>query len=292
MAFEELFSRLARFGKAAAAPPPLSAANPTLPAHTCQVAVINHKGGCGKTTTAVNLSACLVELGCRVLLIDLDPQAHATLALGFQGDELSVTLYDALKPGGIPVSQVIHPTYHPNLKLIPANAALGSLQIELVHQPDRERALQRCLAPVDALFHFIFIDCPPSMSLLTLNALTAATHAMIPTLTDYLSLDGMRELFKTIQLVRAEYNPRLELLGILPTLFDQRTSINRAMLDTMRQYFKGHLFDTVIHRHASLIECPMAGQPVTRYAPGARGAHDYRQLAEELLAKTDASSAA
>ena len=281
MSFEEQFFKVYRQGKTNQAQP--TAAIALLPEETKRIAVINQKGGCGKTTTAVNVSACLAEMGCRVLLVDLDPQAHATLGLGLRGDDLPVTIYHVLKPDGIPLMQAIQPTYHPNLKLAPANTLLASLQLELADQPERERILRKRLEDVSPWFNFIFLDCPPSLNLLTLNALTAATHVMVPIQTHYLSLDGMRELFKTIQLVRAEFNPDLEMLGILPTLFDHRTRLNRAMLQTIREYFKGQVFDTVIRLNAALTECPMVGQPVTRYAPAAHGAEDYRHLAEELL---------
>jgi len=281
MSFEEMFFRLYRQGRTNGVQATGTTVN--LPAETRRIAVINQKGGCGKTTTAVNLSACLAELGCRVLLVDLDPQGHATLALGLRGDDLQQSIYDALKPNGVPLAQILQATYHPNLKIVPTNSRLASLQVELIDQPARERVLSTRLDEVAAWFNFILIDCPPSLNILSLNALTAATHVIIPIQTHFLSLDGMRELFKTIQVVRAEYNPKLEILGILPTLFDQRTRLNRAMLSTIREYFKGQVFDTVIHYSSPLSECSMMGQPVTRYAPQTRGADDYRRLAGELL---------
>jgi len=281
MSFEEMFFRLYRQGRANGVQATGTTVN--LPAETRRIAVINQKGGCGKTTTAVNLSACLAELGCRVLLVDLDPQGHATLALGLRGDDLQQSIYDALKPNGVPLAQILQATYHPNLKIVPTNSRLASLQVELIDQPARERVLSTRLDEVAAWFNFILIDCPPSLNILSLNALTAATHVIIPIQTHFLSLDGMRELFKTIQVVRAEYNPKLEILGILPTLFDQRTRLNRAMLSTIREYFKGQVFDTVIHYSSPLSECSMMGLPVTRYAPQTRGADDYRRLAGELL---------
>ena len=254
-----------------------------LPVRTRRIAVLNQKGGCGKTTTAVNLSACLAELGMRVLLVDVDPQGHATLGFGYRSDELPLSLYESLKPGGLPLSRVMQPTYHPNLKLIPANTGLASLQVELVDQPDRERVLDERLSQVSSQFHFVFLDCPPSLNLLTINALVAATDVLIPLQTHYLSLDGMRELFKTVELIRERFNPSLEILGILPTLFDNRTRMNRAMLSTIREYFKGKVFETIIHASSALSECPMMGQPIIRYAPQTRGSRDYQQLAQELL---------
>ena len=254
-----------------------------LPSRFKRIAVINQKGGCGKTTTAVNLSACLAELGARVLLIDVDPQAHATLGFGFRGDEIERTLYHALRPNGLPIAQVMLPTYHPNLKLVPSNSGLASLQVELVERFGRERILDDCISQIDDDFHFVLLDCPPSLNLLTINVLTAASDVLIPLQTHYLSLDGMRELFKTIDLVRTELNPDLEILGILPTLFDPRTRMNRAMLETIHEYFKGKVFETVIRFSTSLSESPMLGQPVIRYAPQSRGAKDYQALARELL---------
>lgn len=258
---------------------------PALSQHTRQIAVINQKGGCGKTTTAVNVSACLAEMGARVLLVDVDPQAHATLGLGFRGDELPMTLYHSMKADGAPLAQVIQSTYHPNLKLVPSNTMLASLQVELVEVEGRERVLSERLALLRERFHFIFLDAPPSLNLLTLNTLVAATDVLIPIQTHYLSLDGMRELFKTIELVQERFNPSLKVLGILPTLFDNRTRMNRAMLMTIREFFQNKVFETVVHLSAALSECPMMGQPIVRYAPQTRGAKDYQHLAEELLRK-------
>ena len=279
--FKETFFRIYRRGQAE--PPQQRTATLGLPSRLKTIAVMNQKGGCGKTTTAVNLAACLAESGARVLLIDVDPQGHATLGLGLRGDEIDRTLYHAMQPGGLPFAQVILPTYHPNLKLVAANSLLSSLQLELVDRLGRERILSDGLAQIDGSFHFILMDCPPSLNLLTLNALTAASHVLIPLQTHYLSLDGMRELFKTIEMIQAEINPRLEILGILPTLFDHRTRMNRAMLQTIQEYFKGKVFETVIHSSTALTESPMMGQPVVRYAPQSQGAKDYQALAEELL---------
>ena len=281
MSFETTFFRF--FRQAKATETLAESTTLTVPRDTKRIAVINQKGGCGKTTTTVNLAACLAELGCRVLLVDLDPQAHATLGLGLRGDALPLTVYHALQPQGIPFTQILQPTYHPNLKLIPANSLVSSLQVELVDRPGRERLLAPCLDAVAQWFNFILLDCPPSLNFLSLNALTASTHVLVPIQTHYFSLDGMRELFKTIELVQARFNPSLQLLGILPTLYDSRTRMNRAMLESIREYFKEKVFQTTIHLSSALTECPMAGQPVTRYAPQSRGALDYRRLAEELL---------
>lgn len=247
------------------------------------LAVLNQKGGCGKTTTAINLSASLAEMGYSVLLIDLDPQAHASLGLGIRGDDLEWTVYHLLLRSDLSTARVLQPTYHRNLKLLPANGLLSSAQIELLAVPQRDRILKNRLQELLGLFHFILIDCPPSLNVLTINALTAAGRLIIPIQTQYYSLDGMRELFRTVELVKENSNPELSILGILPTLFDGRTKINRAMLRALQEYFRGQIFETVVHLNAALAECPMMGQPVTRYAPGARGAVDYWRLAEEVV---------
>lgn len=250
-----------------------------------RIAVINQKGGCGKTTTAINLSACLAELGYPVLLVDLDPQAHATLGLGITGDDLEHVVYHLLLREDLPLTRVMQPTYHKNLKLLPANGLLASAQMELFSVPRRDRVLRSRLEELGDLFQLVLIDCPPSLNLLTINALTAATQVIIPIQTQYYSLDGMRELFKTIELIRGNSNPHLEILGILATLFDGRTKLNRAMLQAVKEYFRKDVFETVICLNAALAECPMMGQPVTRYAPASRGASDYRRLAEEVIAR-------
>ncbi|MBI3333602.1 MAG: ParA family protein [Candidatus Omnitrophica bacterium] len=258
---------------------------PAAPEETLTLSVINQKGGCGKTTTAINLSAYLAEMGYSVLLVDLDPQAHATLGLGIEGDSVEMTVYHLLLRPALSASEVIQPTYHRNLKLIPSNALLAAAQVELLGLPDRERLLKNKLDHLKGFFHFIIIDCPPSLNLLTIVALTAARRLIIPIQTQYYSLDGMRELFRTIELVRQNSNPALDILGILPTLFDWRTKLNRAMLKALKEYFHDQIFETTIHFSAALAECPIMGQPVNRYAPGSRGAEDYRRLAQELITR-------
>lgn len=250
-----------------------------------RIAVLNQKGGCGKTTTSINLSACLAEMGYRILLVDLDPQAHATLGLGIVGEDLEHAVYHLLLRDNLSALQVMQPTFHRNLKILPANGLLASAQMELLSIPNRDRLLKNRLDELKDLFDFVLMDCPPSLNIITINALTAASRVIVPIQTQYYSLDGMRELFKTIALVRENSNPDLEILGILPTLFDGRTKMNRAMLEALKEYFRGQVFQSVIRLNAALAECPMVGQPVTCYAPGSRGTSDYRQLAEEVLVR-------
>ena len=279
----------AKSGQAGAAVGSPMPALPELEQAVC-IAVINQKGGCGKTTTAVNLSTCLAEVGYRVLLVDMDPQAHATLGVGLNGEEMEIVIYHILLRKELPLAKGIQGTFHRNLKLLPANGLLASAQMELLSVPQRDQILKTRLKELEDLFDFILIDCPPSLNVLTINALTAANRVLIPIQTQFYSLDGMRELFKTIELVRENSNPQLSILGILPTLFDPRTKLNRSMLQALKEYFKEQLFDSPIHLNAALAECPMMGQPVTRYAPGSRGAGDYRRLTGEVLARVARSA--
>ena len=256
---------------------------PELDGEAFPVAVINQKGGCGKTTTSINLSASLAEMGYRVLLIDMDPQAHATLGLGISGDSLEWSVYHLLFRPELRMDQVLQSTCHRNLRLLPANGLLAAAQVEMLHLPRRESVLKNRLQELKGFFQFILIDCPPSLNLLTLNALTAVSHLIVPIQTQYYSLDGMKELFRTVEMIQQNSNPHLEVLGILPTLFDHRTKLNRAMLKALQEYFHGRIFQTVIRLNAALAECPMMGQPITVYAPGSGGAEDYRCLAQEVV---------
>ncbi len=255
-----------------------------------RISIINQKGGCGKTTTTINLASYLVEMGYSVLLVDSDPQAHLTLGLGLQGDSFDLTIYHLLLRSDLSATRVIQPTYHRNLKLIPSNGLLAAAQVELLNLQSRDSLLKNKLGEVKRFFHFILIDCPPTLNLLTLNALTASMSVIIPIQTQYYSLDGMRELFKTLELVRQNSNPDLEILGILPTLFDGRTKLNRAMLHAIREYFQGQVFETVIHLSSALAECPMMGQSIATYAPGSPGARDYRCFTEEVITRAARSN--
>lgn len=260
------------------APPPVAK-------DTKIISVINQKGGCGKTTTIVNLSACLAEKGYKVLVIDLDPQAHASLGLGIKVEELDRHIYHVLKSSEYHLSDVTHDTYTDLLKVVPTNTLLASSLIDFVNNIGREGLLKEHTDKCKGEYDFIFVDCPPSLNLLTVNALTASTSILVPIQTHYYSLEGMKELFKTIDQVKNRLNPNLEVCGILATLFDRRTKVGRMMLDALKEYFKEKMFNTVIHINSALSEAPIYGKPITQYNPKAKGAEDYRQLAEEILIK-------
>ena len=249
------------------------------------LSVINQKGGCGKTTTVVNLSACLADMQYRTLIIDLDPQAHSSLGVGVNIENLDKHIYHVLKTPEYAISDIILSTYNTYLKVAPTNTLLAASLVELVNSIGREGLLKEHTDKCKASFDFIIIDCPPSLNLLTVNALTASDAIVVPIQTHYYSLEGMKELFRTIEHVKNRLNPGLEICGILPTMYDRRTKVARTMLEALKDYFKEQLFNTVISINSALAEAPIYGKPITEYNPKSKGAHDYKQLAEEILNK-------
>lgn len=251
------------------------------------VAIANQKGGCAKTTTAINLSACLANKGYKVLLVDLDSQAHASLGLGIDTDNVETTIYDVLIRN-VALAQVIKRTSVDRLDIAPANSLLSGAQLELASSLGRESVLRIALRKLFLTneYDFVFFDCSPSLNLVTINALVASDSILVPIQTHYYSLEGMKELFSTVEIVRERLNPDLQVLGILATLFDTRTKISNQMLQQIRDYFKGMVFDSVIRNNVRLCEAPMYKKPIHLYDPKSLGAQDYFGLTEEVIAKT------
>jgi chromosome partitioning protein len=245
------------------------------------IALSNQKGGVGKTTTAINLSAALAAYDQRVLLIDLDPQANATSGLGFSKKEESGTVYGALLSGE--AAPAIRETAFPNLWVVPSGRDLVGAEIELVNHPDRETRLRFALGAVRGSYDYVLIDCPPSLSLLTVNALTAADSVLVPIQTEYFALEGLTELLETIERVRDSFNPLLSMEGIVLTMFDERTNLARQVVDDIREHFGDKVFETVIPRNVRLGEAPSFGKPVLAYDIKSRGAEAYLALGREFL---------
>lgn len=245
------------------------------------IACANQKGGVGKTTTVVNLATALAQVGERILVVDLDPQGNATS--GFGGDRTGGrrSLYDAIA-GTMPLADLVHVTAIPGLSLVPSSIALAGAEVELARVSQRERRLARLLAPIAPTYDYVFVDCPPSLGLLTVNALTAATSVLIPIQCEYYALEGLSQLIATIHLVRDHLNPNLEVKGIVLTMYDGRTHLSAEVAAEVRRHLGTAVYDTIVPRNVRLAEAPSYGQPVALYAPESRGAEAHRQLADEV----------
>lgn len=246
------------------------------------IAITNQKGGVGKTTTTVNLSACLATLGKRVLLVDIDPQGNASSGVGVKKGELDSCIYNVLIDDE-DVREVIQQTELDNLYIVPATISLAGAEVELVSTISREIRLKHALLPVKEHFDYIFIDCPPSLGLLTINALTAADAIIIPVQCEYYALEGLSQLLSTVRLVQKHLNKQLMIDGVLLTMLDARTNLGLQVIEEVKKYFQDKVYKSIIPRNVRLSEAPSHGKPIITYDPKSRGAELYLELAREVI---------
>lgn len=254
------------------------------------IAVANQKGGVGKTTTAINLAACIAAMGRETLLIDIDPQGHSTSGLGIDPTG-KTTVYDVLVDDA-PMSTAVQPTGIAHLALVPAGIDLAGAEIELVSLPAREQRLRNALSSVKEDFQYIFIDCPPSLGLLTVNALTAADSVIVPIQCEYYALEGLGQFMNTLRLIQTHLNPKLTIEGVVLTMFDARTNLGIQVVDEVKRYFREKVFLSIVPRNVRLSEAPSHGKPILLYDPRSRGAQVYQELAEEVIARVEGQEAA
>ena len=246
------------------------------------IAIINQKGGVGKTTTAINLSAALGELGKKVLLIDLDPQGNSSSGLGVEKEQVENCIYDVLL-NDVSLQEAIVPEVTAGLDVVPATINLAGAEVELVSEMARENRLKEAVAPMRGLYDYIFIDCPPSLGLLTVNALVAADKLLIPIQCEYYALEGVTKLLESMKRVKSRLNPSIDIFGVLMTMYDGHTNLSKQVVEEVRNYFGDKVFDMVIPRTVNLSEEPSYQQPITQYEPNGKGSIAYMEVAKEVI---------
>ena len=250
------------------------------------IAVANQKGGVGKTTTAINLSACLAEKGQKVLAIDMDPQGNMTSGLGIDKDEVEKNIYD-LMIGQVGVEEVLQKEAIENLDIIPTSIDLSAAEIELIGVDDKEFIIRNAIAPIKDNYDYIIIDCPPSLSMLTINAMTTADSVLVPIQCEYYALEGLSQLIHTVELVKERLNPILKIEGVVFTMYDARTNLSLQVVENVKENLNQNIYKTIIPRNVRLAEAPSYGQPITLYDPRSSGAESYSLLAEEVINRED-----
>lgn len=248
------------------------------------IAIANQKGGVGKTTTAINLSACLAEAGQRVLTVDFDPQGNATSGLGFEKGYMDKSVYDLLM-GEIGIEECIVKGVQENLDVLPSDINLSGAEIELLDEPDNNTLLKKELDQVKILYDYIIIDCPPSLNLLTINALTASDTVLVPIQCEYYALEGLTQILQTIDLVKKKMNPALELEGVVFTMYDARTNLSLEVVENVKSHLNRTIYKTIIPRNVRLAEAPSHGMPINLYDTRSSGAESYRMLAAEVISR-------